>query len=143
MRDLDRWRELTAEDRRLLVAGFFLLPLVALGVRLAGFERVRGALARFAPGTGKPGDDPGRPHRVARMLEIAGSRGLVRVTCVPQALLTWSILRREGFEAAIRIGVRRDGEALRAHAWVEGLENAEGRFALFDHDFASPGSRPA
>lgn len=150
MRDLDRWRALTAEERRLLAAAFAWLPLVALGVRIAGFEPVRAVLARTASGVAPAGGDLAGARRVARMVAIAGRRGLVRASCVPQALLSWWILRRRGIETKIRIGVRREAGALRAHAWVEhsGLpledrDPAQGAFNPFDRDLASPGSRTA
>ena len=53
------------------------------------------------------------------------------------------LLAREGIPAAVRIGVRREGVTIKAHAWVE-HENAPvaevqevvAGFAVFDHDFA-------
>ena len=150
MRDRDRRRALSAREGRFLVLGVLVLPFVTVGVRIAGFDAVRGIVARLAPRSDRRNGDPDRPLEVARMIEIAGRRGIVRATCVPQALLTWGILRREGFEVSIRIGVRRDGELLRAHAWVEhrgepleAVAIGEGGFAPLDHDFATSGSRPA
>jgi hypothetical protein len=40
-------------------------------------------------------------------------------TCLPRALVTTALLRNAGINASLRIGVRRDGEAVHAHAWTE------------------------
>ena len=47
MRDRDRWRALSARERRLLVLGVLVLPFVTVGVRIAGFDAVRGTVARI------------------------------------------------------------------------------------------------
>lgn len=56
----------------------------------------------------------GRHRAVARAARLLpGATCLVRAT----ALVDW--LREDGLAARLRIGVRRDGHAPRAHAWVE------------------------
>jgi hypothetical protein len=40
------------------------------------------------------------------------------VTCLPRSLTLWWLLRRSGIESQLRIGVRREGERLVAHAWI-------------------------
>lgn len=40
--------------------------------------------------------------------------------CLPQSLATRYLLARAGCPTALRIGVKRDGAALAAHAWLEG-----------------------
>ena len=109
---------------------------VALSLRLFGYgwtartlrrPFVRRSLAPFDPG---------------RVVEVA-TTGLFPVGCLPRALVTAAILEGQGLDVAVRIGVRRDGEVLSAHAWVEhrGVPFAEpaeitSRFAPFDRNFA-------
>jgi hypothetical protein len=38
--------------------------------------------------------------------------------CGPRSLTLWWLLRRHGVAGELRIGVRRDGECIAAHAWV-------------------------
>ena len=39
--------------------------------------------------------------------------------CLTQALAAQRILRQEGIDSALRIGVAKDGQELLAHAWLE------------------------
>jgi hypothetical protein len=40
-------------------------------------------------------------------------------TCLPRSLTLWWLLRRRGIESELRLGVRKDGDSIVAHAWVE------------------------
>ena len=52
-------------------------------------------------------------------MAIAASRTPWTITCLPRALtLLWS-LDREAIPGAMRIGTRRIGGVLEAHAWIE------------------------
>ena len=112
---------LTAADLVVLVEASFLLPLVALGLRLFGFEPLRARLARRADPARleRPADSLRAALRVARVVRIAASRGPFRARCLPKSLLLWWLLRRRGMQPALRVGVRRDASGVRAHAWVE------------------------
>jgi len=59
------------------------------------------------------------------------------VTCLPRSLTLWWLLRRNGLACELKIGVQRDGERMRAHAWVDYYGTAIGdagheRFLSFD-----------
>lgn len=119
MSRLSRLRTLRPEEIRALVAGVVVLPLVVAGLRIAGFDRMRRWMARGLPPARTGPVELARAETVARMVEVAGRRGIVRATCLPCSLLTWWMVRREGIDAALRIGVSRSGDGLAAHAWVE------------------------
>ena len=76
------------------------------------------AAANAAPAL-KPARDP-RPdiERLQRLVRIAARYRLNPATCLPRALALRGMLRRRGIPAALEIGVRKDGERLRAHAWL-------------------------
>ena len=59
-----------------------------------------------------------------RMVKIAGRRGVFKATCLPQSLVLWYLLRRQGISAELRIGVRKEMDRLQGHAWVEVAESA-------------------
>jgi hypothetical protein len=82
------------------------------GARLRGEPLVR---LMEAPAGGRPAlDAPLRARAVARAARLVpGATCLVRAA----ALARW--LRARGAPAVLRIGVRHEGGALRAHAWVE------------------------
>jgi hypothetical protein len=53
-------------------------------------------------------------------LESAAARNLFfNTNCLEQSLVLWSILRREGFAADLKMGARKEAGRFEAHAWVE------------------------
>jgi hypothetical protein len=92
----------------------FLLPAVALALRLDGFRRVAPATLTAAGAVRV--DEPRAAaiatavHRAARVLRPAPS-------CLTRAIAIGRLLSREGLEARLTIGVAPDPFA--AHAWLE------------------------
>jgi hypothetical protein len=121
------------ETARLAVLAV-IVRAVALSLRLFGYAWTARALRhRFA----RRGLTPFSAEHVAR-----AAAGILPVGCLPRALVAAAILENRGDQVAVRIGVRRDGGALSAHAWVErdGVPIAEpegiaARFAAFDRNF--------
>jgi len=60
-----------------------------------------------------------RAQSTARMVRIAAERGLCRAKCLEQSLLLRWLLQRQGIDARIFLGARREDEQMQAHAWVE------------------------
>jgi hypothetical protein len=124
-RRLEKLRALAPWEWLLLAVLVLLLPTIGAALRLIGFNRTRALLERCAPPiprTGATGGPPGSrdtAQRIARLVAIAATRGAYRANCLRQSLALWWLLKRRGIEAALRIGVRKEGGALQAHAWVE------------------------
>ncbi len=124
------WRALPWRERVRLLHLALLLALVQACLKVAGYARTRRWCEQL-------GDAPQRriatapdiadARRLAELTDIAGRHGLVRATCLRQALVVTTLLRRRGFDAQLRIGVQRDGEPFAAHAWVEVGGTALGR----------------
>lgn len=124
------------------------LLAVDAGLRLFGFRRMSALLGgdtaapepAAAPDLGRqdasPGASAGTPSgaltggstggligswavALARRVEQAAGFRVYRVPCLPRALLLRHWLAARGLPATLRIGARRDGRLLRAHAWVE------------------------
>lgn len=102
--------------------------LGALGALLHASRRVRrsptGALVRpasdEAPARAMPADVVGRVRRADAALRRAERLLPRRPSCLVRALALAELLARAGVPGSlIRLGVRRDGEAMDAHAWVE------------------------
>jgi hypothetical protein len=123
MRRLRAFRALPGVEKRQLIQALVLLPLVHVGLRLASLKRVQAALARLAPARPTPADDalPGLIHRAVRTVELAAGHGPYPGNCLRQSLVLWWLLRREGIDGEIRLGVRTEGSRFEAHAWVERL----------------------
>ena len=117
-----RFVALPADEQRLLVGLMAALPGIALLVRARGVTGTARLLER-ASGSGPrreaDGADTHAAQRLAQLASIAGRRGVIAVTCLPQALLVEWILRRRGLSPELRVGVRKQADALDAHAWVE------------------------
>ena len=93
-----------------------------LGAQLRVWTRPAGSLVR--PGPAEPERPAERDAERARALAAAVDRaaraGLFRPACLVRALALHRLLLRDGIPGArIRLGVRRDGSGLAAHAWVE------------------------
>lgn len=67
----------------------------------------------------KKGNKISRMATVEQAVRAAARYGLVRATCLEQALAQRWLLRKGGVSAELRIGVRKAGEKFEAHAWVE------------------------
>lgn len=118
-----RWaafQQLSCGERRLLLEAVLLLPLVAVALRWFGLRRTQTLLAA-KPRRGAPGAaGQGMPaEAVAAIVALASRHTLGRPRCLAQALVLWRLLRRAGLPAEMRIGVRKPGSQLQAHAWVE------------------------
>ena len=89
--------------------------------------------------------DLDRARATARLVQAAARYGLFRPTCLPQSLVLWWLLRRQGLAGELRIGVRPEPSRLEAHAWVEfqgqplndGADVAR-RFAPFPREIIPP-----
>lgn len=109
-------------DRRLLLQAWTAAPFIRIMLAVAGFKRCHGALLWFTPAASSraavtPGLD--EAAHVARLVRAAARHGCVDRNCLAESLTLWWILRRRGIDSDIRIGVRKEGGGLDAHAWVE------------------------
>ncbi len=97
------------------------LRLLALDlrVRAQGFARVAASLDRRKPEPGAGGESSIAPW--VRAVDIAARHHLYPMHCVPRALALRSFLAEEGVLTELRFGVRKEGESLVAHAWIEYL----------------------
>jgi hypothetical protein len=55
---------------------------------------------------------------IARAVRIAATYGPYRATCLPRALVLWTLLRRRRLHGELTIGVRKNQSGVEAHAWV-------------------------
>lgn len=127
-RRLASLRRLSRAERGLLLSAAVWLPCVDLGLRAAGFARVRRWLGAARPDEERrtrgrsaplPPERRAEAERVARMVAIAARHHLYPMTCLRRALVVERLLARRGVPAELRIGVRKGEEGFRAHAWIE------------------------
>ena len=117
-----RFVALPVYEQRLLVGLMAALPGIALLVRVRGVAGTAQLLERASGSAPRREADAADTHaaqRLAELASIAGRRGVFTATCLPQALLIEWILRRRGLSPELRVGVRKQADAIDAHAWVE------------------------
>jgi hypothetical protein len=105
---------LTSRERRLFFTSWALFHLVDPALRLLPVTRL--LPRRLASGVPAPLLPV---ERIVWLVTAAGRHALRRPTCLGEALVLAWILRREGVEATVRIGVHRSAGGLKAHAWLE------------------------
>lgn len=96
-----------------------LLPLISLGLRALGYRRVSVVLKTLSPTPFKTAPNEERAIATAQAVATAASRGPYHANCLERSLLLWWMLRWQGIPGELKIGVRREGQTLRAHAWIE------------------------
>jgi Transglutaminase-like superfamily len=117
-----RFRRLAGADRRIVMAAAAALTTTWLALRLAGFRRSAALLERFAPAgtTSLRAADSNRfPQEIARLTRSTARSLPFACNCLDRSLALCWMLRRRGIPAQLRMGARKDGTQLKAHAWVE------------------------
>jgi hypothetical protein len=113
---------LTWRERRILLLAMLLLPAIALGLRVRGLRGVRAVLAGCYtfPEVEVGGEcSLANARAVARLVAAAARHGPYRAKCLPVSLVLAWLLRRQGIETELRLGVRKTAAGLEAHAWIE------------------------
>lgn len=143
---LFRWqkfRSLPISARKLFLQALCLLPMTGLAIRLFSFERIQLALQRSVRVGKNRGLDSAAAsllvQETARMVRAAADHGPFYGNCLRQSLALWWLLRRQGVESELHIGVRKAGARFEAHAWIEWLgravnerDDVRQRFAAFE-----------
>ena len=116
MQALRKLFQLSKWEAWLLLQAAVLLPAVRLALNFITVSRLkelgagtlRGRRSRELP-----------PQATARLVRVAAQRGLCRVKCLEQSLVLRWLLQRQGINARIFFGARKEDEQMEAHAWVE------------------------
>lgn len=115
--NLRRFFALPAVDRWRLIRAALRLLAIDLRLRLGGFAAVAASVERRTVRPGGGGERSIAPW--VRAVDVAARHHLYPMHCVPRALALRSLLAEEGVATELRIGVRKEGGRLAAHAWVE------------------------
>ena len=109
-----RGREIS--DLGAFVEALLLLVLVKVALRTLPYSRLTNVLDTYVPVARRARSTVTAITRAAG----AAARRIGGATCLAQALVVHTMLRRRGHAACLRIGVRRNGgTSFEAHAWVE------------------------
>ncbi len=115
---LKAWRSLPPEDRSHLARAWTYLFVAKAALPVLPLPQVGALLKRLPMGSNRAGQPLPAAHLV-KLVDVAARNHVRPMTCLPRSLALKALLDRQGLEADLRIGVRRDVGNLLAHAWVE------------------------
>ena len=120
MAHLAKLRSLSAPERRELLLALVLLPAIEIALRVGGLRLVHRAIGPKSCTRGDSGRRGalGAPE-LARLVAAAARWGPCRPSCMVRSLTLQCLLKRHGLDSQLRLGVRKAGRRLEAHAWVE------------------------
>jgi hypothetical protein len=115
MTHVPRFRELL-----ILLRATILLWTVRLALWTVSFKKLRRVIDSLTHGRFRPANRYSADQLSSAVR--AASRYVPHATCLTQAVVLHILLRGEGLQSTIRIGVRKDAGHFEAHAWVESQE---------------------
>jgi len=119
---LRRFNALERPAQALFLRATVLLPLVSFSLRWRGFRATQAALQRFLSNAMTEQDSnraQARAALTARMVNSADRHGFFYSSCLAKSLTLWWLLERQGIASHLRVGIRKENEKLKAHAWIE------------------------
>ena len=115
---LAQFHNLTAMQKRALLAAWLWLPLFWLGLRVMGLPRFQAWLLQ-APALSVLSLTLPLVKHLGEAVNIAARHTPFPASCLTRSLLLGWLLRRRGVASDLRIGVRLTQSKLEAHAWLE------------------------
>lgn len=113
-----RWISLPQADRTLSLQAFLLLPILSGCLSLKGLQWTQGGLDKLTARCPRRTIEPSQLQHVAQIVNMA-ARSSRWGNCLKRSLALWFLLRCQGVETTLRIGVRREQDEFQAHAWIE------------------------
>lgn len=117
-RRLQRFARLPSSERRLVMHALVVHAHVRLKLWRHGVEASRSVESRFGQHRSSTVPDV-EPYRLARLVSHAIREGPLRGNCLSESMTVSLLLLRSGHPCTMRIGARRCGAGMEAHAWVE------------------------
>jgi len=117
-----RFLALPPGDRRVFLQAELLFLVIGPALRIIGLRRSQGLLRQIASRRWTKSantDVPNAARRTVSLVQMAARHTFGNPTCLPQSLVCWTLLRRQGIDGDLRIGTRKNGVEFEAHAWVE------------------------
>jgi hypothetical protein len=109
---------LPRRDLATLAHAWLLLLVIDLGLRTVSLRRLEGWLCKGRRRQ-RSADTAALALRLHSLVAIAARHHWVGARCLHRSLALQHLLLRRGVATRLRIGVRREGESLEAHAWLE------------------------
>ncbi len=117
---LSKLQRLSASERRTLGRAALYLVAVYFALRILPFPRISEWASgnEKSPSRGQVDRDEIFPS-VCRLVDVAARNLPLELTCLPRCLVLQRLLAERGLRTRLEIGVRREGDSIAAHAWLE------------------------
>lgn len=108
---------LSAEERSALIEAWLGLLWFRVWLACQPSLRLDAWISGLVPWDGEP--DEKAVEQLGRWVAIAARYHVVRADCLPRSLCLQWMMARRGWQAQLRIGVRKEQGRVCAHAWLE------------------------
>jgi hypothetical protein len=100
---------------------YVLLPLISFSLRWVGLGTTTRLLSRDLNhrATASATNQAEFASACARLVAAAAQHHPCKPACLAKAMTLWFLLARRGIGSNVRIGVAKNADFFRAHAWVE------------------------
>lgn len=119
MSRISQFLNLSAAERTILIMAVPLVAAIRLSLTIVPFPTLYRSWSAALPRLARTGNAVrASPERIVWLVAVA-SRWVPGAHCLTRAAAAQLLLARSGQFVEFRIGVRKDGDALKAHAWLE------------------------
>lgn len=137
-RKLRTARGFSPETLRTFRVSLMWIPVAGGLIHALGFRRLERLVSRcLVPAQPAPASLP--PREVMEAVETGFRLALkyapYKGTCLSRSVLLRALMKAQGLEAALYVGVRKDLESLQAHAWVDAEGAGFGPDSVIETDF--------
>jgi hypothetical protein len=112
-------RRVKPADLPLLAMAWLMLLAVDIALRVVPFARLDKALSPRPSPRSARGISAGDVDRICSIVDAAARRQYADASCLRRAIVIRCILGGRGASTRLRLGVRKAGSELVAHAWLE------------------------
>jgi hypothetical protein len=115
------WINLSRQQKKLFIHSLVYLKAASILLLLFRYQDLHNTLKKRVHLDSGPSPEIANLEaaQLSMIVELAARRRLVNATCLRRSLVLWYLLRREGIDSELRIGVRKEAEKIIGHAWVE------------------------
>jgi len=111
---------LPSESKRFVLRSALILPMTYAGLKLFGLKRLLARIQRLALPVGQPPEQcPQEVQTYTYLFSAVARRCPLPLQCLGRSVALCWLLRQQGIDAALHIGVRKENNGLDAHAWVQ------------------------
>ena len=119
-RRLFKMAEFSSAQWWLALRAWWVLGLVKIALQVGDFKSIRNWAARVRETKPLSAEQTNTlVDQTVQLVETIAGRHLTKITCLPRALTITRLLGRRGIRTDLKMGLRREADIVKGHAWVE------------------------